>query len=277
MGQKSSFKWHQTSDNSLGFSSACTRWSYPYITATQDSVTGYFPPKGQAFFNPTANASTYSSAEYELSVVVKDKTIQGLSIQDKSNNEINERELISQYYKDYVASLNPKPVTPKQSENPKRIEQPAPKQNTENKQPMQTSKTFSRSELAELAAQANQSLTLYQQIAYGSKGNSVDEKLELLKEEFNKNKFWDKGIELEDAKPSIKKENIEWYNFVVSFLDSIDSAYSFQIMALNMIQSGKASEQEINAAKTMAAQNSAKALQLYKVAKATLPVLELKQ
>ncbi len=34
-----------------------SRWSFPYITAAKDYLTGYFPPKGKAFFDPSADAT----------------------------------------------------------------------------------------------------------------------------------------------------------------------------------------------------------------------------
>jgi hypothetical protein len=33
------------------------RWSYSYIEVTKDYLTGYYPPKGQAFFSPETNAT----------------------------------------------------------------------------------------------------------------------------------------------------------------------------------------------------------------------------
>ncbi|WP_028988091.1 S-layer homology domain-containing protein [Thermicanus aegyptius] len=71
-----------------------TRWSYPYILATKEYVTGYYPPKGQPFFDPTANATREDVA----TALVK---IMGLST-EKYSSHFTDEDDISPKLRKYV-------------------------------------------------------------------------------------------------------------------------------------------------------------------------------
>ena len=71
-----------------------TRWSYPYILATKEYVTGYYPPKGQPFFDPAAKATREDVA----TALVK---IMGLST-DKYSIHFTDENAISPNLRKYV-------------------------------------------------------------------------------------------------------------------------------------------------------------------------------
>ncbi|MDF2923634.1 MAG: hypothetical protein K0R57_2548 [Paenibacillaceae bacterium] len=71
-----------------------TRWSYPYILATKEYVTGYYPPKGLPFFDPDAKATREDVA----TALVK---IMGLSTVKYSTHFTDEND-ISPNLKKYV-------------------------------------------------------------------------------------------------------------------------------------------------------------------------------
>jgi hypothetical protein len=196
----------------------------------------------------------YTYDSFNLLIFVKDGIVQIIAFQLTRTPNLSETEKISEHYDNYLAAKNSKP------------NDTADKQEKSN----ENIKVFSRTELMNLYAEANRAFTLYQQTAYGSKGNTTDEKLNILKAAFEENNFWDKGIELEDAQTSIKKEDLVWYNFIVSFMDAVDSAFAFQIEAYELMQSGTASDQQIKDMSRMADQESANANKLYKSAKGRL-------
>lgn len=71
-----------------------TRWSYPYISATKEYITGYYPPKGKSFFDPGADATREDVA----TALVK---IMDLSTDDFGSHFKDENK-ISPKLKDYV-------------------------------------------------------------------------------------------------------------------------------------------------------------------------------
>ncbi|XID90458.1 S-layer homology domain-containing protein [Paenibacillaceae bacterium WGS1546] len=71
-----------------------TRWSYPHILATKEYVTGYYPPKGQPFFDPAAKATREDVA----TALVK---IMGLST-DKYSTHFTDDSAISPNLRKYV-------------------------------------------------------------------------------------------------------------------------------------------------------------------------------
>jgi hypothetical protein len=70
------------------------RWSYPYIAATTEYITGYYPPKGIAFFDPAANATREDVA----TALVK---IAGLST-SKYSSHFKDEDLISPGLTPYI-------------------------------------------------------------------------------------------------------------------------------------------------------------------------------
>ncbi|WP_025698619.1 S-layer homology domain-containing protein [Paenibacillus durus] len=51
-----------------------TRWSFPYITAAKDYLTGYYPPKGKAFFDPSEPATREDVAAALVKIMELDTT-----------------------------------------------------------------------------------------------------------------------------------------------------------------------------------------------------------
>jgi hypothetical protein len=232
-------------------------------------------------------ADTQSNTEYgffvysypmetkEVFVFVKDNSVQAIAMQFRGKTTIDEAEQISNYYNTYND----------QKQNDNSIEQNdlqeelnQPKENIQDEkfekedtiEENKDIKSFSRNELMNLYVEVNNAHTLYLQTTFGGYGDSVEDELKILEEAFDKNDFWDKGIELEEAESSIKVEDISWYNFVVSYMNAVDSEYTFQILAYKMVQSGEASEDEINNTKNMAAQASKEASLIYNSAKGRL-------
>ncbi|SFM20723.1 S-layer homology domain-containing protein [Paenibacillus sp. 1_12] len=77
------------------------KWSYPYVEAAKDFLTGYYPPGGKAFFSPEIKATREDVA------VALVKTL-GLTTNDLSNKNILERKFkdvskVSYGIRDYVA------------------------------------------------------------------------------------------------------------------------------------------------------------------------------
>lgn len=71
-----------------------TRWSYPYILATREYVTGYYPPRGQPFFDPDAKATREDVAAALVKIV-------GLST-DKYSTHFIDDNAISPNLRKYV-------------------------------------------------------------------------------------------------------------------------------------------------------------------------------
>lgn len=70
------------------------RWSFPYIEATTEYITGYYPPRGIPFFDPAANATREDVATALVKIV-------GLPT-DKYSTHFTDENLISPGLKKYV-------------------------------------------------------------------------------------------------------------------------------------------------------------------------------
>lgn len=70
------------------------RWSFPYIAATTEYITGYYPPKGKAFFDPAANATREDVATALVKIV-------GLST-TKYSSHFTDEDLISPGLTPYI-------------------------------------------------------------------------------------------------------------------------------------------------------------------------------
>lgn len=70
------------------------RWSYPYIEVTKEYISAYYPPKGQPFFDPTANATREDVATALVKIV-------GLKT-DKYSTHFTDENDISPGLKKYV-------------------------------------------------------------------------------------------------------------------------------------------------------------------------------
>lgn len=70
------------------------RWSFPYIAATTEYITGYYPPKDIAFFDPAANATREDVATALVKIV-------GLSTA-KYSSHFTDEDLISPGLTPYI-------------------------------------------------------------------------------------------------------------------------------------------------------------------------------
>lgn len=71
------------------------RWSYKYIAASKDYLTGYYPPKGKAFFDPEAKASREDVAVALVKVL-------NLSTGDSSVGTFKDYDQISPSLRKYI-------------------------------------------------------------------------------------------------------------------------------------------------------------------------------
>jgi hypothetical protein len=235
------------------------------------------------------NFYSYEYGTYELQFYITEGTIEDVRILLKAhiNGNQDESKLIQKYYEKHLASksidetveLESQPTDQKEvvqvetkqennipkTTNPQTAKKEATtvKNNEINKTPQPNKKTFTRSELTDLAIKVDEAFTLYQQTVYGSKGNSYNEKQKILQDTFDKNHFWDIGGELEIALVNINERDMDIYEFVVRFMDAVDTAYSFQLTAYNMIISGTGSDKEIQSMEELASEESARAIEIY--------------
>jgi hypothetical protein len=200
---------------------------------------------------------SYITDLYQLDFSVNEITIQEISVQYHYRASATDEELIAAYYNDYMVK-----TTPSKAQTSKEVSIVHPNDKSKT--------SFTKNELVELAIDVNNSLTLYYRTVYGSNGETMGDKKKILEERFERNKYWDKGLELEEAQTSIKKEDLDWYYFVIEFMDHVDSAYAFQIGAMNMIESGSSSKEEINSMMELAAMEAQSASELYDRAQSNL-------
>ncbi|WP_052124171.1 S-layer homology domain-containing protein [Ureibacillus manganicus] len=78
-----------------------SHWSYPYVEASKDFLTGYYPPSGRAFFSPDMNATREDVAVTLVKAL-------GYTVDDLKNRRIleqnfNDVDSISPNLRDYVA------------------------------------------------------------------------------------------------------------------------------------------------------------------------------
>lgn len=201
-----------------------------------------------------------------VSISEKEKEPLSKEISDVISEEVSEKEMasvqsendITEETSDSANAYSPNESTKDAGENSNTVQQ--------------NGKSFTREELIDIAIEVEQTFTLYQQTVYGNHEQSITEKRDILQKTYKQNDFWNKGLELEESVLNIEERDMDIYEFVMKYMDAVDSACSFQIVAYNMMVSGDGSEEEIQAIEKLAREESGRAIEVYEQGKRNVKI-----